>query len=327
VITERNQHRSRLNKAWRMHLEGRFDDSIPELRDITSNTSAGGSLVPNEFQSGFVSAALKHFAPLAQFVRTRVSSNGRPVKVSRVTDTAHGMVLINEGGGTSVPEVDPTFSSSDVFTDAFSTGQIRFSNQLLQDSAFDMEQFLTGLADIRYGRGLEAILTRGVDSSGTTTPNNPGILSVAAVGTTTATLAAGVGYKDLVNLFDALDVGYLPRAVWMMTSKTRNVLLASEDSTSRSYYVPAPNVDGLDMLLGKPIVINQSLDQLGTANAIPIVFGSLWDGYEMISSDLRVTTLRERYADVNESALIASTRVGSAGLATGALQSLKLAAS
>jgi len=112
-----------------------------------------------------------------------------------------------------------------------------------------------------------------------------------------------------------------------MTSKTRNSLLALEDSTSRPYFVPAPTADGFDMLLGKPIIINQSLDQLNTANGIPILFGSLYEGIELVSSEVRVTNLRERYADVNEGAVIVSTRVGSTGLASGAIKALKLAAS
>jgi HK97 family phage major capsid protein len=213
-----------------------------------------------------------------------------------------------------------------VSTDLFSAGQIRYSNELRDDSAFDLEQFLSSLASIRYGRGVESILTRGVDSGGTATPNNPGLLNLATVATTTATLAAGVAFTDLVKLFDSIDAAYLPRATWLMTSKTRNSLLTWADSTGRPFLVPAPTADGLDMLLGKPIVINQSLPQLGTANATPILFGSLWDGLEMISSELRVTNLVERYADTFSSAIIPSTRLGSTSLAPNAIKALKLAA-
>jgi hypothetical protein len=62
------------------------------------------------------------------------------------------------------------------------------------------------------------------------------------------------------------------------------------------------------------------------ANALPILFGSLYEGLEMIHSDLRINILRERYAELNESAMIVSTTVGSTALAPGAIQALKLAA-
>ena len=328
VITpeSREQRRANLNAAWRSHLRGRNDHRIKEHRDIlTTTASDGATLIPVEF-NGFVATAMKYYAPLTQFVRTRFSSNGRPVKVSKVDDSGNGLSLIIEGSGTPVPEADPTFSSVTVATDLFTAGQIRYSNQLAEDSAFDVETFLTGLADMRYGRGLEKILTLGTDSSGTSTPNNPGLLNIAQTATTTATLAGGIGWGDLVATFDALDASYLPKSMWQMSSKTRNYLSGLKDSTGRPFFTPATD-GGFDYLLGRPIVINQSLPLYSTANATPILFGSLWDGFQMIASEVRVQTVHERYAEVNESALIVSTRVGSTGLVAGAIKSLKLAAS
>jgi HK97 family phage major capsid protein len=322
---EKQIRRAKLNAAWRSFLANRPDQS-PEYRDIL--TSDGGSaLVPKEFAGGFLAQALKYYAPLTQYVRTKwlEPGQGMVVKVPFGTDTSAGLTLITEGG--SVAEVDPAFGSSTVGNDDLSAGTIKFSWNLLQDSSFDLEVLLTELASIRVGRGYESILTNGLDSSGNATPNNPGIVSVAQVALTTASLVSGLSWTNLVDVFDATDAAYLPRAVWMMTSKTRNALLRLEDGTGRPYFTPAPTADGMDMLLGKPIVINQSLAQLGTANGIPVVFGSLYDGYQMVGSPLRVQNLRERYADSLESAIIPTTRIGSTGLAPGALQSIKLAAS
>jgi HK97 family phage major capsid protein len=327
VIVQRDskERRSKLNAAWRSYFRGESQNTA-EFRDILTITSSDGApLIPQEY-NGFVATALKYYAPMTQFVRTRFSSNGRAVKVSKVDDTGNGLNLIVEGSSTPVPEADPTFSSVVVSTDLFTAGQIRYSNQLAEDSAFDVETFLTGLADIRYGRGLEKILTLGTDSSGTTTPNNPGLLNIAQTATTTASLAAGIGWSDLVATFDSLDADYLPKSIWQMSSRTRNYLAGLKDSTGRPYFTPATD-GGFDYLLGRPIVINQSLPLYSTANATPILFGSLWDGFQMITSELRVQTIHERYAEFNESSLIVSTRVGSTGLVSGAIKALKLAAS
>lgn len=317
----------RTNQVWRAWLKSGYSEQIPEHRDLLSSSDgAGGALIPQEIETSFVSQALAYYAPLAHYARMRVRDTSRPQKIIRVDDRANGLLLIQENG--APPEVDPTsFSSTVVSLDPLTTGEIKFSNQLYEDSDWSLVDFLGELASVRYGRGLERILTNGKDSAGTATPNNPGIRSIASTAATTATLAAGVGWADLINTFDALDAAYLPRAVWQMTSKTRNALAKLEDSTSRPYFVPAPNSDSFDMLLGQPIVLNQSLDQLGTANGIPVVFGSLYDGLEVVTRRLRVITLRERYADVNESALLTYTNVGSTGLAPGALQKLVLAAS
>jgi HK97 family phage major capsid protein len=122
----------------------------------------------------------------------------------------------------------------------------------------------------------------------------------------------------------------LPRAIWQMSSKTRNYLAGLKDSTGRSYFVPGTQ-KSLDMLLGCPVVINQSLASptagVFGASVKPILFGSLFDGFQVVSSEVYVQTLQERFAEFNESALIVSTRVGSASLQAGAIQALKIAAS
>jgi len=325
----REQRRSKLNAAWRSYLQGRYDDRIQEHRDIISTVAGGGgAVVPQEF-SGFLSESLKLYANLFQYANVRQSSNGRSAKITKVDDTTHGLTLITEGSAT-LSEADPTFSSSVVSTDLFSTGIVRFSNQLLSDSYFDLEQLLSRLTASRVGRGIEKLLTLATDTSGTATPNNPGIVNIAQTATTTGSIAAGIGWTDLENTFDALDPAFLPRAIWQMSSKTRNYLAGLKDSTGRSYFVPGTQ-NSLDMLLGRPIVLNQSLPSptagAFAANAKPIILGSLFDGLQVISSDVRVQTLSEKFAEFNESAIIVSTRLGSSSLQTGALQALKISAS
>ncbi len=87
----------------------------------------------------------------------------------------------------------------------------------------------------------------------------------------------------------------------------------------------------MDYLLGRPIVLNQSLPSptagVFAANDKPIILGSLFDGLQVIASEPRVAVLRERYAEVNESALITSIRLGSASLQAGPIQALRIAAS
>jgi len=155
---------------------------------------------------------------------------------------------------------------------------------------------------------------------------SPEVLPAA---TTTATIAAGIGWTDLTNTYDSLDVAYLPKAIWQMSSKTRNYLAGLKDSTGRPYFTPSTD-GGLDYLLGRPIVLNQTLPSptagVFAANAKAILFGSLFDGLQVLSSEVRVETLRERYAEFNECAIVVSTRVGSASLQAGAIQALKIAA-
>lgn len=330
VITpeSKEQRRAKLNGTFRAYLSGTLDQRIPEHRDLlTSSDGAGGAAIPVEF-SGFLSETLKLYAPLFDYANVRQSLNGRSVKICRVDDSTHGLTLLAEG--TTLSEVDPTFSSSVVNADPLTSGLTRYSNQLLSDSAFDLEQLLTNLTSSRIGRGIEKALTLGTDVAGTALPNNPGLVSLAQVATTTATIAAGIGWtSDIVATFDALDAAYLPRAIWQMSSKTRNYLAGLKTSDGRPFFTPTTD-GGMDYLLGKPIIINQSLPSptagVFSASVKPILFGSLFDGLQVISSEVRVQTLRERFAEVNESALVTSIRIGSASLQAGAIQALRIAA-
>ena len=153
--------------------------------------------------------------------------------------------------------------------------------------------------------------------SGTALLNNPSLVSIAQTATTTTTIAGGIGWTDLVNTFDALDAAYLPRSIWLMSSKTRNYLVGLKDGFGRPFFTPSTD-GGMDYLLGRPIVLNQSLPSptagVFSASVKPIIFGSLFDGLQIVTSDLRVQTLHERFADVNLSALTAYTRIGSSSL-------------
>lgn len=333
VITRQDEskreRRAKLNEAWRSYLQGRYDDKIQEHRDILSTqVNGGGAVVPEEF-SGFLSQTLKLYASLFDYANVRQSPNGRSVKIPKVTDTSNGLTLITEGS-VSLTETDPTYSSSIVNTDLFSSGVIRFSNELLADSYFDLERMLSDLSSIRVGRGIERLLTTATDQNGTATPNNPGLLSIAQVATTTASIAGFVGWSDITSTYNALDAAYLPKAIWQMSSQTRNALTQLRDSTGRPFFTPSTD-GGMDYLLGKPIVINQSLATptagVFAANAKPILFGSLYDGLQVVSSEVRVQTLVERFADKYESAIIVSTRIGSASLQANSLQALQIAAS
>lgn len=322
------QRRTRTNYVWRSWLKSGYDHHIAEHRDLLSSADqTGGALVPEDMQTQFVSQALKFYFPAAQYVRTRWTDNSQPVKVSRVDDRDNGLYLIAEGSGPS--EVEPTSFSSSVLTyDQFSTGEVIFSNQLLEDSAFDLANFLSDLASIRFGRGLAAIITNGQDTAGNTTPNNPGLINLASVGSTTSVLADGIGWKDITNLYESLNSAFLPKSVWQMSAATRLYLLQLEDSTSRPYFVPAPTEHDLDLLLGRPVVINDALTgNPTTASSAPILFGDLYNGVQMTIRRLRARVLRERYADQNNSALVTYTGVASTALAPGALQKLVMAAS
>jgi HK97 family phage major capsid protein len=329
VHTGDKTDRSKANAAVRMYLRtGRIEN-----RDVlTTSDAAGGALIPEEFHPELVTA-LKQYADLVNYATVQKSSIGGPAKFPWVNDTANSLTLIATEGSTVNEGPDPIFGSSTTEnTDAFNTGFIRASNELIDDSFFDFGKLISDLGASRYGRGLERILTRGQDGAGNATPNNVGLLNVSPVATTTTALANGVKWMDLTNLHDAIDPAYLPFSVWQLSSKTFTYLLQQVDSTGRPFFVPDPST-GLPTLLNRPVIINQSLPNAVTAgnavaNAVPILFGSVKHALGVRldrSPTLRV--FKEKYAEFNETAFSLLTRVASASLIPAACQGLKLAAS
>jgi HK97 family phage major capsid protein len=152
--------------------------------------------------------------------------------VSYVNDTSNGLTLLPTEGTSSPVETDPAIQSKLLGVDTVTGGLVLVSLQELEDSAFDLDAFLRDKFSVRYARGLEKAVTLGTDSSGTTLPNQPtgGLLASASVGTTTAALADGIGWSDLMNLYGYLDPAYLgPDACWMFNSNTRAYLLGIKD--------------------------------------------------------------------------------------------------
>lgn len=154
----------------------------------------------------------------------------------------------------------------------------------------------------RYARGLSKAIITGTDANGNALPNVQSIVgvaqSVSAVGTN---LAAGLGWDDLTNLIQAVDPAYAgENASFVMNSFTRNYLLGLKDGFGRLYFTPDPANDRpFDKLIGYELVIDQNLPNANTANATPILFGSLSESYlfRQVNEGASILRLNERYAD------------------------------
>jgi HK97 family phage major capsid protein len=187
---------------------------------------------------------------------------------------------------------------------------VKVSFQELEDSAFDLDSWIREKFAVRFARGVEKAITLGKDSGGTTLPSQAtgGLVAVAAVGFTTATIAGGIGWTDLTSTYASLDPAYAdnPDAAWVMNSATRNYLMGLKDGFGRPYFTPDPNSGSpFQKLLGKDIVLNQAMvgptANAFSANQIPILYGDLKSSY-MLRTDGAPSILRlnERYAELLE---------------------------
>lgn len=328
------ERKNQLNAAFRSYARHGYSGLNAEQRDLlTTSDATGGALIPQEFLGVLVDAK-KFYGPIADKVAQRVTNHGRPMKVSIGNDTANGITLVATEGSSGPAETDPAFLSRLLSTDTVSGGLVKVSFEELEDSAFDVESFLRTYFAKRFGRGLEVAVTKGTDSSGTVLPNQTtgGLLGTATVGSTTASLAAGIGWTDLVGAYGALDAAYATNASWVFNTNTRATLLGMKDGFGRPFWTPDPSADGpFEKLLGLPVVLNQAMPNYG-ANATPILLGDLSSAY-LLRTDGAPSILRlnERYADTLEVGFYLYSRIGGISLAApGApspLVSIKQAAS
>lgn len=225
------------NEAFRVYARHGLGALNAEQRDlVTTSDVTGGALIPQEF-GGVLHEAQKFYGPIASMVAQKVTdNNGRPMKISYANDTANGIKLLSTEGSSSPAETDPGFVSAILGVDTITGGLVKVSFQELEDSAFNLDSWLRQAFSIRYARGIEKAVTLGVDSAGTTLPNQAtgGLVASASLGTTTAALANGIGWDDLVNTLSALDPAYINQDTkWVMSSSTRNYLLGLKDGFGR----------------------------------------------------------------------------------------------
>jgi HK97 family phage major capsid protein len=170
------------------------------------------------------------------------------------------------------------------------------------------------------------------DGSSTALPNSPtgGFLGFVVEGATTATLAAGIGYTDLVNLAGSVDHSYYVNGSYMASPSVFQYLLGQKDSTSRPYYNVDPDT-GLLMINGKPLYVNAAMPAYNAAGSPVCLFGQFSNAWNVLNAGLRLKVIGNNDESPALSfltrELIIWTRLGQSAGLNNAVKSLVTAAS
>lgn len=298
---------------------------VREARDITTGASApnGGALVPQLFHS-VLTDALKFYGPIATLVGQKRTTGGQPLKIALANDTTNTLTVLGET--TAVSEVDPAYTSQILSTDTVTTGVVKVSVQELSDSYFDLDSWLRGAFGLRYGRGLEGMVTNGNSSNVASliTASHAGATATGS-GASGATGANSIGYDDITALFTALDPAYIANATWSMNSATRGFLLGVKDNYGRPLFIPNPSSGSFDTLLGRPVVLNQSQPNIAASAIGTVLFGDFSQGYLLrTDGELEIVRLNERFMDQLEVGFLAYARIGGISMDAGTHPIVKL---
>jgi HK97 family phage major capsid protein len=292
-------------------------EGAPMLSHIGTYTGLG-YFVP----TGFVNAieqATKYFAPLldGSVITVMDTATGQPLPFPTSNDTSNAATIVGEAG--TVNELDATASQISFGAYKFTSGLVKASLELIQDSAFDLEAWLVQRFAERWGRGLESYLTNG---SGVSQPTGlltaiaaSGATPIVAAGSsandgTSATGANSIGYADLVNLEHSVDPTYRRGAKYMFHDQTLSALKKLVDKYGRPLWAPGITAGDPDKINGYAYVINQSMPQIGASN-VTVAFGDMKKFIARRVKDLSVMKLVERYAELGQVGFVSFARIDS----------------
>ncbi|MGI5493877.1 phage major capsid protein [Microtetraspora malaysiensis] len=260
-------------------FEIRPDATTPhEFRLLKSGT--GGATVPTGFYNRLVEHMIEVSGVLMANPTLLRTNSGEQIQVPKTTAhvVPNGAPNAPIAEGAQITAVDPTLGSTPL--DAYKYPVLlKVSNELLTDTAVDLEGYIARSAGRAIGNWLGTHLVTG---SGANQPN--GVVTAATVGVTGAVVAqAGVlgGFRadDLIDLFYSVISPYRnsPSCGWLM--RDASIALARKLKNSQGDYIwQAGLVAGApDTILGKPLHSDPNVAAVG-ASAKSVVFGD-WSAY------------------------------------------------
>jgi HK97 family phage major capsid protein len=269
----------------------------------TNNT--GGYTVAPEFLKELQIAMIQQGGVRAA-ARVITTSTGADMPVPLTDDTAQTASLINENTAVS-SATDMPFSSTTLHAFKWTSNELAISNELMNDSAFDIDSVVQAAIAGRFVRGQNVYFTTGTGSS-----QPQGVVTAAGTGITGASgQTASIIYADLVNLMHSVNAVYRANAKWMFNDSTLAIIKLLVDDNGRPLWLPslAGFAQGApDTILGFPYVINPDMASMGTS-AKSVLFGD-FNTYFIrdVQGGLTIRRLNERRALEDQTSFVAFMR-------------------
>lgn len=276
----------------------------------TNEDPAGGYTVPEGFRQ-YMEESLQAYGGIMNIAQNITTSSGNKLPWPVVTAggrTSKG-VLLTENTQMGEQAVEFGQDALDSFT--YVSQMIRVSYQLLQDSAFDLNQYVAGVAGERIGRALAEHLATG-DNSG-----QPQGVSQTS-NTKTAPDPGDITYQDMLTLEHSIDPAYRNNTVrYLMSDETLKAIRGMTDADNRPLWVPVPAPGFTSRLNGYNYTIDNDLPDKAPTGATTgnpaLYFGDFRRGYVVRSvRDVGLTRLDERYADFLQVGFFAYARYDAA---------------
>ena len=224
--------------------------------------SEGGYLVPDEYESTLIEK-LHDENIIRQYATVIKSSNGDK-KIPVVAGYGEATWTDEEAAYT---ESDDSFGVITLGAHKL-TSIIKVSEELLNDSAFDLEQYISKEFVRRMAAAEENAFING---TGTGRPT--GILQTVETGKTTAA-AAAITADEVIDLYHSLRSPYRKNAVFIANDSTVKAIRQLKDSNGMYLWQPGLKEGQPDALIGNRIISSAYMPEIG-AGKKPILFGDI----------------------------------------------------
>lgn len=251
-------------RAFWQHMRNRTSYEVRNALQVGED-SEGGYTVPDEFEHTLIQGLDEEniMRKLAHVIRTSSGDRKIPIVASK---GAASWVEEEQ----AIPESDDNFGQITIGAHKVAS-LIRISEELINDSAFDMAAYIAHEFGRRVGAAEEAAFIAGDGSHKPT-----GLLHDtlgAELGVTTAANTA-ITADELIDLVYSLKAGYRRRAVFIMNDATVKMIRKLKDGNGQFLWAPGLLAGQPDTLLNQKL-LTSSYMPLATAGNKSILYGDM----------------------------------------------------
>lgn len=320
AMTEPEDSTGRASKVYKKNFWNamRRKQMTPEMVNALQigTDSEGGYLVPDEYEKTLVEALEEEniFRKLAHVISTSSGDRKIPVVASKGSAS-----WVDEEG--TIPDSDDAFNQ--VSIGAYKLGTlIKVSNELLNDSVFNLESYISKEFARRIGSKEEDAFFNG---NGTGKP--VGIFNAtggAEVGVTAAS-ATAITADEIIDLFYSLKAPYRKNAVWILNDATIKAIRKLKDNNGNYLWQPSLTAGTPDTILGRPVYTSSYVPTIA-AGAKTIAFGDFSYYWIADRAGRNFKKLTELYAANDQTGFVATQRVDGKLILPEAIKVLKMKA-
>lgn len=270
----------------------RGDGHLMEVRNALSvgRDDEGGFTVPDEFERRLIQGLEENniFRQMAHVIRT--SSGTRKIPVANDTLEAS---WIDEGE--EIPEGTTKFAQTTL--SAYKMGKmIRVSNELLNDSAFDIAAYIADRFGKAMGRAEEKAFIVGTGDKQPTGLLNDTIGAEVGVTAGSETI---VTFDDIFKLYYSLKSPYRAKAAFICNEELLLQLMTLKDGQGNYLWKPALDIGKPDTILGRPIYTSGYIPGIASGQKV-MTFGDYSYYWVADRSSRTFRRLNERYAEYDQ---------------------------